>query len=155
MPTSIHYSILTAVRDTVRGLDLVGITDANCAVTLLPLVDRLIKANSLKLPAVVISPVGSELMTNATNDGDDVGYPVTVAIVQSAEAADLQTNLQKYLYWREAIRAAFSGKRLEGVGTVWTLRVEPAPVVSLDAWINSNLFVSGLIVRAISREQTR
>lgn len=154
--TSKHGLILDAVVTAIKSLDLAGIADGNVQRMQLGLVDRAFKLGTLKLPAVIVSVVqGSETITRATNRDDDVGYPCTVALVTEAEYVMSVANEEKTLLWREQAVEKFEAGRLAGMGNVWDVRVEPANIVSLNAWVGSSLFVSGFIVRAIQRNHVR
>lgn len=156
--SSKHGDILNAVRDKIKTLTLEGIASANIQRKLLGKVDSAIKAGTLKLPAVVVSGLlGSERISFGTVKDDDVGYPCTVAIVSNADGEDLETEAgeERYLLWRQTIREAFQNQRLAAVESVAMCSVEPANIVELNAWVGSSLFVSGMIVRALSRDRIR
>lgn len=154
-----HFEVLNAVRDTVAGIGLNGVLPVNCVVGLLPLVDKLLKRGELHLPAVVMAPHLAESINGngmtGTNLHDDYGYPVTVCLVENADASMLLTGsgINRYLYLREQLVKAFHNKRLAGVDSVAKCLVEPAPVVELNTWVSDSLYVSAFVVRAISREQ--
>lgn len=151
-----HGLILDAVKTTLQGIGLDGIADTNIKRLNLGLVDRALKLGTLKLPAVVVSVVqGNETIVGASNQDDDIGYPSTVAIITTADYQMSEADEEKTLLWREQSIEAFQTGRLTGIGQVWKVAVEPANIVSLRAWVDSSLFVSGFIVRATQRIRVR
>lgn len=152
-----HGQVLEAVRDRIATLGLQGILPVNIKMMLLPLVDRALKEGEVMLPAVIVSPTIAETINTGgftgTNLDDDYGYPVTVAIVEDAKATSLYDGLDKYLYVREQLIKGLHNLRLSDVSSVAKCDVQPASVVELNAWVEKSLFVSGFVVRAISRER--
>lgn len=156
---------MEAVRVKIAALcdagSLSGISSSNVVTMLIPLVDRAIKQRSLALPAIVISPSVAETINSngygmtGTNAADDYGYPVTVAVIDSAEAPALFNELKAYLGWRETLEKAFHRQPVANDNSFVGTLVEPMDVVSLNAWVGSGLFASGFIVRSISREVVR
>ena len=151
-----HTDILTAAVARLQGLSLTGIASGNIRKALLAVVDKLIKAESLRLPAIIVSPTLSETI-NKRFTGDNVadvyGWPYVIAIVTNADSPDLIDNLDKYLTWRETIMTAFHNKHLltPAEGDLLT-EVNPSNIIEQNAWVDSNLFVSGFTFRTYTRE---
>lgn len=139
-----HKDILAAVVTVIKALSLSGVSSANITEGKLPL-DR-----NLTLPSILCSQFGSEQMLPGTCGSDDYGYPVLVVIVSAGNQNNATSDTE--LQWRQSIRNAFHNKRLSGVSAVWKCVVEPGEIVSPAEWRDSNLTVSALTVRAITRE---
>ena len=143
MPVSFHGKICEAVRDKVQKLDLDGLKTVE--------LQKIIRhREDDKLPACYISHEGIETITTATNESNDVGYPVIVALVV-AENQDLEYEDQPLL-WRKQIRDAFHEKPMPlADGRVWQCLWEPLAIIDPTAF-DQNLFVSAMTIRAIARE---
>lgn len=151
-----HTDVMTAAVTRLQGLSLTGIASGNIRVALLAVVDKLIKKEALRLPAIIVSPTLSETI-NKRFTGDNVadfyGWPYTVAIVTNADSPELIDNLDKYLTWRFTIMQAFHNKHLltPDQGDLLT-EIQPSNIIEQNAWVDSNLFVSGFTFRTYTRE---
>lgn len=151
-----HTDVMNAAVTRLQGLSLTGIASGNIRVALLAVADKLIKKESLRLPAIIVSPTLSETI-NKRFTGDNVadvyGWPYTVAIVTNADSPELVDNLDKYLTWRETIMGAFHNKHLltPAEGDILT-EIQPSNIIEQNAWVESNLFVSGFTFRTYTRE---
>jgi hypothetical protein len=143
---NIHYRCQEAIQSRIRNLLLEDIASGSVIIRKVP------DPRSTTFPLVVICPGKNENMNPlaGTNAMDDVGYPVTVLVVES-DNQTLETDHAKYLLWRRKIAAAFRGQRLPGVPEIMTCTIEPADIVSQTAWFK-NIFVTALTVRCNSRE---
>lgn len=150
---SVHFDILTQVKNCIQALTLNGLDVANVKVVKIPWATRIFgEERSLTYPGILISPLGVEAMnaTAGTNASDDVGYPVLVSIF-AADQQDFEANLEDYLKWRETIARAFRNQRLDGVSGVYTCIVEPGQVMQPEAFVR-NTWQSTLTLRFFSRE---
>jgi len=159
LATSTYYQILIAIRQRIADLGLTDIPVTQLYLRRVP-TDR-----SVDLPAVIISPLGTETLLIGTNASEDTGYPVLVTTVQGVtklptalaseeNTRDLTLEVQELeLTWRETIRFAFHNQRLPGVALVYRCLVEPQPVLDLPLFRDQGLVVSGLVVRCHTREQ--
>lgn len=156
--SSRHKTILDAVATKIQSLNLSGISSSNVRVSLLAVADRLIKAGTITLPAIIVSPTLAETINQGLtgdNKSDVYGYPCTIAIVENATASSLTTDLDKYMTWRETLIKAFHYQRLSGDSQVLRCDVTPTNIVELNAWVENSLFVSGFNVRFLSKELVR
>ena len=156
---STYYQILIAIRQRIADLGLTDIPVTQLYLRRVP-TDR-----SVDLPAVIISPLGTETLLIGTNASEDTGYPVLVTTVQGVtklptalaseeNTRDLTLEVQELeLTWRETIRFAFHNQRLPGVALVYRCLVEPQPVLDIPLFRDQGLVVSGLVVRCHTREQ--
>ena len=136
LATSTYYQILIAIRQRIADLGLTDIPVTQLYLRRVP-TDR-----SVDLPAVIISPLGTETLLIGTNASEDTGYPVLVTTVQGVtklptalaseeNTRDLTLEVQELeLTWRETIRFAFHNQRLPGVALVYRCLVEPQPVLA-------------------------
>lgn len=154
MADSIHYQCCQQVQAAIQGLALplpAGGTLPSGRVYL----RKVLTDRDVTLPAVIVFlPPMAEAALGGTNERDDWGYPVGVAIVSPSNADyGLDTDDEEYLRWRELIRKAFHEKRgittpAEVYRTLW----EPAPVIDYGAWEAQNLWVQGGVIRCVTRE---
>lgn len=156
---STYYRILVAVRQRIMDLGLTDIPVTQHYLRRMP-TDR-----SVTLPAVIISPLGTETLLVGTNASEDTGYPVLVTTVQGVSklptalateenARDQTLEVQELeLAWRETIRFAFHNQRLPGVALVYRCLVEPQPVLDIALFRDQDLVVSALLIRCHTREQ--
>ena len=146
MPDSLQVQIEDAVVTTLRALSLSGVASENIARQLVPL-DR--DPAPTALPAIRVGPGGSEKLDpkHGTNLADDIGYPVLVVLLDRAnQDLTAATYGDQWLRWREQVVQAFHHKRLSGVSAVFECVVEPREIVTPSAWLQQNLFASGLVV---------
>ena len=151
-PVSQHKLILDAVRDTISGLSIDGISSSNVKVCWFPAAEQLQSAGVIaNLPTVLVSPYGSEDMSSGgTNIGDDYGYPALVSIVAATDQ-NLSAHLDKYLYWREQITKAFHNKRLSGVTNVWRCVARPGAIADFAAFQSSSFWASYVSITCFDR----
>ena len=149
MSDSLQVQIETAIVSSIRDLALVGLASENVQRQLVPL-DRDLVLTAL--PAVRVGPQGREAYDGGTNTADDIAYPVQVLIVARTNQ-DLSAGSfgDAWLLWREQIARAFHHQRLPSVSDVYDCRVEPQEIVVPSAWLQQNLFVSGLLVWCTAR----
>ena len=144
---AVLFQCLTAVRSRSQTLALSGVANQSVVVRKVP------DDKNITKPAVVIAPLGRETLDPAdgTNNRDDVGYPVLVALLDG-DNQNPTSNHGRNLLWREKIRRAFHNQRLPGVDAIITTFVEPLPVTDAAAWFERNTFVTAMLLRFISRE---
>jgi hypothetical protein len=166
---SVYYSILEAVHSAIQDIGLEAIEDENI---------ELIKVYNERetvvpgLPGVLVYPLGPENInvTEGTNERDDIGYPVAVAILDQdrqqsdtglpADAEegtqDQSFRFEEKLIWREQIRKEFINQRLTLTGATpnCTNRctLEPQAVVNTEDWLATNIWISVLVFRFWTRE---
>jgi hypothetical protein len=148
---STHYQILEAVQSRIIAvnLDEVG---ANVLIRKIP-TERGNDDSTYAYPVIMVSPMGTEQLRGGTNRRDDVGYPVLVSILAKNNQDLSETNLNKFLLWRERLSAAFRGdQQLQLTGIqVHKTNVEPGPVLSPTAVWN-NQFQCSLTIRCEARQ---
>jgi len=144
---AVLFQCLTAVQSRIQTLALSGIANQSVVVRKVP------DDKNITKPAVVIAPLGRETLDPAdgTNNRDDVGYPILVALLDG-DNQNPTSNHDRNLLWREKIRRAFHNQRLPGVDAIITAFVEPLPVTDAAAWFERNTFVTAMLLRFISRE---
>lgn len=152
-----HGDIRDAVRNAIAALDLAGVEPANVITRRVPF-DRNLSTAAGTLPAVVVCAAGVERendpMSGGTNTGGyGIGYPVTVAIHESAEG-DLDPEKGEGLEWRQQIVDALIHQGLTGVTGVHRLTVEFGQIVDPTLWKDCNLAVGVLTVWAWMQVQT-
>lgn len=141
----IHKRIMDGVCDAIKSLSLTGIDNTSIVVRKTP------DGRGLTLPAIVVAPGSNETSTQnaGTNNRDDVGYPVVVAIF-AQDNRDYTTNHARYLQWRETIAKAFRNQRLTGVSEVMRCNVEQGSVIDQRAFYE-NYLASFFTLRFIAR----
>lgn len=165
---STYYAILTAVYDAIVALGLASIDTDNI---------ELVKTEHYRetvepgLPGIHImpAPVETILVNEGTTCRDDIGYPVTV-LMMDADRQDTATDLpadavpgtqdQEHrfdakLLWREQIRKAFLNQRLTtatGFPNVHRCTIEPGEVIRDNDWLEANIWISQLVIRCWTRE---
>lgn len=113
---------------------------------------HLSKREIAALPGIAVAPV-TESLVSATNQSYDIGYAVSVAIVQAGDQ-NLTTNADRLAYWRQLLFDLFHDKRLAGASFVHLTKVEPRAIFDAQAFAN-NEDVSLFVVRATSRRNNR
>ena len=145
---SVWERCVLAVKETIDGLTLSGITTAKAVAEWYP---KILREMTPQPPAILVAPFASEDYPNTgVNDEDDVGYPVIVVIVDAINAQS-STSMNRDLLWREQISRVFRFQRLAGVPEVYISQIAPDVVVNPDAYAN-NLLVSAVLFRFVSRE---
>jgi hypothetical protein len=84
-------------------------------------------------PCLVYAPVGTEADLGGTNGRDDWGYPVTIRIVDTLDAAQTDERMGQILKWRKLIKAPFHHRRLAAVATHYDGVFLPGPLVEPEA----------------------
>jgi len=150
MPNAILFDILNAVRAAIAGRGLADISAANILVQKVP-GNRAADLPAQQFPAIVIAPWRAEGLDPqaGTTSRDDVVYKVLVAIL-AADDGDQAANFNQYLAWRQSIRLLFHDQPLTTL--CFSVQVEPLDIVDRDAWLQRNVFASGLVLKCFSRE---
>lgn len=151
---SIHFLLLQAIQARIIAVNLTEV-GSNVLIRKIP-TERGHDSSTYTYPAVIVSPMGSEQLGGGTNARDDIGYPVLVSILAKNNQDLSETNLNKFLLWRELISKAFRGDQQLVTGGDWNAhrtKVEPGPVLSPTAVWN-NQYQCSLTVRCEAR-QTR
>lgn len=151
---SIHFLLLQAIQARIIAVNLADV-GSNVLIRKIP-TERGHDSETYPYPAVIVSPLGTEQLPGGTNVRDDIGYPVLVSILAKNNQDLSETNLNKFLLWRELIAKAFRGDQQLVTGGDWNAhrtKVEPGPVISPSAVWN-NLFQCSLTIRCEAR-QTR
>lgn len=153
-PDAIHEELLDFVATTISGLSL---TDSPAVVKLsVPLDD---KKDVPNLPAIVVTPFGVESIDprGGTNESEDIGYPVLVAMIEQANG-DQTTDRNKRLLWRQKIVDALIHTQPTIVTTFarpYDLTIEPADITSLPGWLFRQKSMSVLTARIWVRKKRR
>ena len=84
------------------------------------------------------------------NNVDDIQYPVNILLLDRVGSA-YQANAPTYRLWRQQIFRALRNQRLPNVSTVYTVRLDPEPVLEWEPRAYE-LMHSGWLARAVSRE---
>lgn len=168
---SIYHAILEKVQSDLRSLDLAEIADDNIQV-----IKVLNERETIMpgLPGILIHPVGQELMPSqfGTVGFDYIGYPVAVVMLDIDRqdtgsgipedavtgTQDQDFRLDSKLTWRDRIRKKFHHQRLSidiSGADIYTCQMEPNPVVQANTWLETNLWVSAVVLRFFSREKHR
>ena len=92
---SVYEGCLTNTRLEILGLNLDGIDDSNLIIRTVAL-QKDIQGDAqfpgkTKLPGIIIAPFARESVIVATNDKDDIGYGVLVAIVDKETKISIRT----------------------------------------------------------------
>ena len=154
MPDSKHYQCLVATQTKIRSLNLI---DSNSVrIRLLP-IDRDFGNGTdtqYGFPAIILSPLGQEVIQPATNLRDDVAFPVTVSFVDSSDLTiqEMEQNINDWLSMRDTIVKAFSQQRLPNVSGVWKCDVEAQQIISPENFGRSRR-VGFLTLKFVSREE--
>lgn len=159
--TSTHEGAMLATQARIRAIiasgDLSEIEQADVVVRLVPYARDFGSGaeKNYALPAVLIFPGPQERFDAAGNQSDDVGYPVTVAIMAADNAIDDATTRNKYLRWREVIGQEFRRAPLVSAGPVTTFFdciQEPGPIVDWRAFAADGKIVSINTFRFFTRQ---
>ena len=104
-----------------------------------------------QFPCIVIAPYGPEGLDPhaGTTSRDDVVYKIVVAIL-AADNGEREAHFNQYLTWRQSLRQQFHDQPLASL--CFTVQVQPLDIVDRDAWLQRNLFASGLVLNCFSRE---
>lgn len=146
-----HYDSMISIAAIIKSIGLDGISQD-------PIVQDVLNYKNVTPPCVLIAPFGTEAIEAATNVRDDVGYPIGIAIVAQAGTDDIDTTLEQRLSWREQIRRRMHNRALDGNGGSilvplnFNLKCKPVAAVDLQAWMNDQKFVSGMVVQSWCQE---
>ena len=156
MPTtSLHGKILDVLEAAIEGLGLSGLAAANIVKQCAPTdQEKWLPA----LPGIILAPLGDETIKDATNAGDDIGYPTLIAIVASANQDQTFADLDQRLVWREKIIDHLIHNRLAISHTgaqLYDQTIQPLPILDQAAWFRRNLFISTLVLKAWVRKHRR
>lgn len=158
--TSVHMRILVQIRTDIRALNLSWVTPDQIVIVPVPEAAPIYVDD--KHPALSISPVGREVFGDGTNESDDIGYPVTLAIHDAAHGNDAQESVDAWLdtrlVWREELIDKYSHARISGItGTAnaFDTVIEPGPVFDVFAWHQKARAVSVVNLRCQVRKMRR
>jgi hypothetical protein len=115
---SVHDQILEAVKATIPTISLPGFNPENVFKRMIP-----DDANA-KFPGIFLTTEAPETIEVATNQRDDIGYPV-VTYICDRNARNYSAALPKFLLWRQRVIGRFRTQRLPMVGEVFGCKVEP------------------------------
>jgi hypothetical protein len=122
MSDALHQQILDAYEATLATLDLGG-TQGRIYQTM---TFNDAWAANVTFPCLVLAPVGTEQVLSGTSSTDEIGYPVTVRIVDRQSSETQQ--LGDYLLWLQTIRDAFHNQRLARVDEVYWSEFQSSPI---------------------------
>ena len=145
---AVSSQLLTQIHASIVAIGLTGILDASIRIRKIP-----VEEPAWSFPYVMVYPISSETMNPdaGTNQSDDIGYPIGVTMVAADNMDPSDTNLAKYLKWREDIARTFRNQRISGVAESIRSWIEPGLIREPPAWLH-NRWNSRLVVRAICRE---
>jgi hypothetical protein len=150
-----HETALVASKELIQTIGLTGISSANIVAKIFPDLKSFQQDGSLpsKLPAIILACFANETMNpmQGTDQRDDIGYPVTVVIVQAKEQANLDDQRAEQLAWRHTIIKAFRNQKLPGTDSFKCV-VEPQSVFNFQAYDQNNLLYSAFTLRFFFRE---
>lgn len=147
-----HLIILGDIAQRVRDLELEGIGDRVVVMTLAD--DE--KPELSKLPAIALSPYGSETLERATNATDDIGFPSLLVILDKADQVQTLPELDRRLFWREQCFDHFQANRFSAPnGLAYHTTIEPQPIIDAGAWFGRNVYAGGFTIRAHYRNVRR
>jgi hypothetical protein len=147
---SVHFQILEAVQDRIRSLNIFN--ESSVRLRLIPIDRDFGKDGTYELPALILSPLGQEIMAPATNYRDDVFYPVAVSMFCSSDYSvqDLENQIDQWLTIRERIAKAFRFQRVD-VDGVWNCLIEPNAITD-PAHFGTSRRVGYMVLKFVSRE---
>lgn len=155
MANAVYYDVIAAVQTAIQGLSLL-LPDTTVLPSARVYKRKVLTDRNMTLPAVcVFMPPAGEMADGGTNESDDWGHAVGVAIIAASnQDYELDSDDDYLLTWRQRIRRLFHNVRLAGFTAVRqkTCRWEPAAVIEYGAWQEDNLWVQGGIVRVPTRE---
>ena len=158
MADSILGQILIEFRDALRDdVTLTGIEREHILIQPVPTDAETAPKN---LPFIAVSSFLAESFPNpGTNVSDDYGYPISVFIIDTKTTVSESFNaLDRRFVWRETILDHFihSKVTIAATGTVqYDITIDPSPIVDWQAWFKTNLFISVMTFRAVTRVMRR
>ena len=143
---STYYRILEYVHEQMQSLDLEGIPGTQVYRRKIP-TDR-----NVTLPCCIVSmpPNGVPSYEYATNERDDIGFPVLITFVQASNQ-ELDLDAQA-MAWQEVAMSKCRDIFRIPQTLVYNVRIEPLPVLDSDLFMDKNLDVGGFTARFLSRE---
>jgi hypothetical protein len=169
MADSTHFAILEEMVAQIKMLGLTDIPQANIKAVK---VEHYRETIDPGLPGVHVMPFGSEILNanGGTTCRDDIGYPCMVLMYDidrqdtgTGLPADALTGTQdetfrfdEKLHWRQQIRKRFHNQRLPlsgGYPNVYRCVIEPSEIVRPVDWLEANLWIGGVLIRAWTREE--
>lgn len=145
MANSIFMAIMEQVRDDIRALSLTGLETYEIQVRRLPH-----DAKGAWCRGVTIHPL-KEGFFSGSNEREDVGYGVGIAMVQNNDNDDYR-KLDRLLLWREKIRQKFvEDSSMAAANTVFNVKVSHDHPIDWNVHLQ-NYDVSRLALRVYSRE---
>ena len=157
---SIHDAILEAVGNEVRAIPLVGVDSLNVIVQMVADA-RLIDRTAFPCVLVSASPGNETIdLTGGTSAKDDIGYPVTVALLDGADQTNMPAKRKQWLAWRSNLIDAVLHKRLTlttvAIGySQFDIGVEFGPIADQGMWFERNTLASMVTLRVRVRKQRR
>lgn len=141
-----HY-IIVKVRDEIRDLNLIGISDANIVVR------KVWKRDALNTPNIQITMPTHEDMPRmaGTNFRDDVVYRVMVAMTDK-DNRNQTIHRTDYLQWRQSIARHFRCQPLANHRQIYTCEVTPVSLMEPKHW-QDGYWVGRILLNFYSREE--
>ena len=140
-------SIATAVKTTIAGLTLTGISAGSILLKELPS-DR--AADGVALPAVLVThPPSGWMETGSNNAVDDWVFPVLVTILKAGNQSNTWDDA--FWLWVETCMFAFHNRRLSGVALAFNCLVVPNVILDSGMFHDENLKVNQFVVRVFYR----
>lgn len=143
---SLHDRILDAVVTRIQGLSLSGVSSANIVKRWVPQFVPEITT----LPAIFVSPIGSEGEVGGLNNRDDIGFPVLVVIIAASNQNNTDYTSRNTL-WRERIQSALRHQFLSGVSEVIDCVPLFGTVFDPSFWLSEDLHWSPMAFRFMTR----
>ena len=141
MADALHYSILNAVANAIRGLGLDGLTNDDVYV-LKAYTDREAVVN---LPAIEVVLYDKERILPGTFETMWRGYPVLIVFL-TVNNQDLAVR-EAELKWREQVLDYFERTNvLTGVPEVWNRTIETGFIVDLELFKNKQVFSGAILI---------
>jgi hypothetical protein len=145
---AVHYTALLAIQSIVQGLALQDVPSGNVQVQWLP--TSFTSADPT--PGCKICPAGVETQPGSLTGQDDIGLGCGLILYDVANA-NYTAHLARNLMWRQQIFRKFRNRRLPGMPTSLIVTIEPKLVIDPQLFVQANLWGTGFLIRAVSREQ--
>jgi hypothetical protein len=144
--------LMEHIQAEIVSLDLVGIPNGGVLIQKrLSDQEKYLLASPNNYPVILIAPETETIQPNGgTNIEDDIGYPVSVVILDD-DSYDQELNFDRDLLWREQIIRNLHNQRAAGVPSIRRLTVTPGAVIDPATWSKAGLWVSSLRVNAETR----
>lgn len=149
--TNVYDVIQRSALAVARGVDFDGIGSTDIKLRHLPKASETLDT----LPCLVLAfpdePEEDKPLSFEAEVGREVIYPVDMVFI-AAGNSDFEGQRARYTRWREQLRRAFQGPRLDGAATVFMTQIRPW--VPLDrGLLNQQYAYSGITVRFHSAER--